>query len=800
MNTMQKAPDLLRNKQDKSLNVLDLIKYYLANWKWFILSILIFGGYYFYDYSKTPFLYSRSQTVMIKTSSNTISPSRITRPNNFYNAVNVNSEILQLRSKELMRNTIQHLNANINYTIKSRLREIELYNTSPYIVTFINSNPNSAGSFRIAKKNDQTVILSTFNGLDNEKSIEVKLNSEVKTPVGSLYISANPDLKYRKFTEPYLTVTKIPLEQSVGEFLGKLRISQMEDVEILQLTLDDSSPVRAGDMITKIIQVYNQMTIENKNAIARNTSEFIKERIALIETELSNVETDLEQMKTQNQGLDVKAAGEQYWSESRTYEASSKEIETQMKLVEIMRNRLSDPSRVNDLIPSNTGLVDNNIESIISEYNVVLLKRNRLLADNNSGNPIVQDLDNALVAMRENIQRAIENVITGFTIKIRNLKQDEGTAISKARRIPAKQRIMLSVERQQKVKEELYIFLLNRREENEINQAMTDDNLRIIDSAAGSDFPIYPNKIKKLAIGVGIGVLVPAVLLTIMLLLNTKVRSRKDIENELSVPFLGEIPHSADLRSAESDVVVKEQGTDEVTEAFRIFRTNIGFMAAGLKDKKVITFTSFNVGAGKTFSVINLGVSMTFLNKKIVVVDLDLRKGTLSNKSREPMPIGVTHYLSDPSVALNDIIYPNGIDGRLDIIPIGVIAPNPVELLLGNRLDQLFTELKERYDHILVDNVPLGIVADASIANRISDTTLFVIRAGKMDKRQLADVQDLYDSKNLTNMAVLLNGVKFNSTIYGYGGNSYGYGGYGYGYGYGYGNTKKRNFFSRLFK
>ena len=784
-------------KQDQSLLVLDILRYLISNWKWFLLSVLLFGGYYYYQYSKTPFLYKKDQTIMVKTASNTMSASRITRPNNFYNFVNVNSEILQLRSQELMRNTINLLNADVSYQRKDGLRMVELYKTSPFIVRFSNVSPNAGFSFNLKYKGNNQVELSNFSKGDPEQTVVVKLNSEAKTPIGNLFISPNSDKQYRVNLSENILITKSPIESMVGYFLGNLKIVQMEDVEILQMTMEDTSPLRAEDMVTKLIEVYNQMTIEDKKTVANNTADFINDRLVIIEKELSSVESSLEGMKTQNQGLDVKTAGEQYWTESRTYQSSSKEIETQMKLVEIMRQRLNDPSRADDLIPSNTGLVDGSIEDIISEYNGLLLKRNRLMSGNSSENPIVQDMNNALTQVRQNIARAIDNVISGYRIRMNNMREEENAAIGKARSLPSKQRIMLSAERQQKVIEELYIFLLNKREENAINRAMTDDNIRVIDSASGSDMPFYPSKFKKVALGVAIGIAVPAAILLLMLLLNTKIRNRKDIEDAINVPFVGEIPFSTEMKSAKSEIVIKEQGVDEVTEAFRIFRTNLSFMSSGDKKQKVITFTSFNVGAGKTFSVINLGVSMTFLKKKVVLVDLDLRKGTLSNITKFPMPIGITHYLSDAAVTVDEIIYKDRVDAEIDIIPIGVIAPNPVELLLSERLDHLIAELKERYDYIIVDNVPLGIVADADIVNRITDVTVFVVRAGKMDRRQLPDIQKIYDAGALTNMSILLNGVKFGKTPYGsYG---YGYGGYGYGYGYGYGQNKKKGFFARLF-
>ncbi|MBB6130783.1 GumC family protein [Mucilaginibacter lappiensis] len=776
--------------EDKSVHLMDLLKYLLFHWKWFVLSIMLFGGYFYFQYSKTPFVYSRSETVMIKTSTNTISVSRITRPNNFYNTVNVNSEILQLRSKELMRNTVRLIHADMSYVTRDGLRKNELYTNSPFKVEPINSNSKAGFTFTIISKNNKQVELSGFSVGNPAKTMMVNLNEQVNTPVGTLLISPTPNYRREMLGKP-IVVTKNPLEAMVGYFLGNLTITQMEDAAILQISMEDSSPSRAGDLIMKLIEVYNGMTINDKNRIGVSTAEFIKKRLSIIEQDLGSVESNLESMKVANQGLDIKSASDAYWTDSRQYQSSGKDLETQLSLIEIMRQRLIDKDK--ELIPSNTGMVDNSIESQITEYNSLLLKRNRLLEGNNSANPVVKDLNVVLAAMHQNIMRAVDNEITGLKVKIRNIGQEKQQAINKAQGLPAKQRMMLSEERQQKVKEDLYILLLNKREENELNLAMTDDNIRIIDPASGTDFPIYPNKFRKMMVGIGIGLALPTVTLLLVLLLNTGVHSRKDLEDQLSAPFLGEIPFSSDIRKSQTGIVVHEQGIDEVTEAFRIIRTNLDFMTPGEKKQQVLTFTSFNVGAGKTFSVINLGMSLKFLNKRVVLLDLDLRKGTLSNRTKVPMPVGISHFLSDTNVSIDQIIYKDRIAEHIDIVPIGVIATNPVELLLSERLDILVNTLKERYDYIVVDGVPFGIVADSSIVNRISDTTIFVIRAGKLDRRQLPGLEKIYRKNTFTNLSLVLNGVRLNQGRYGYAN------GYGYAKGYGYGYAiKKLSLFSRL--
>lgn len=463
-------------------------------------------------------------------------------------------------------------------------------------------------------------------------------------------------------------------------------------------------------------------------------------------------------------------------------------IETDIRLVEMMRSYLTNRGKQGNLIPNNTGLVDPGVESQITEYNKTLLKRNRLAEGGNTLNPVVLDLDDVLSAMRTNISRAIDNALRGLNIKLNNTKQEESVAQGKMLQMPQKERTMVSVERQRRVKEDLYMFLLNKREENALNEAVTEANLRIVDPPVPMSAPIYPSRTKKVLTGVVIGTVIPAIVLLSMLMLSTGVRGRQDLENVLTVPFLGEIPLARGRRQGNSDVLVSQSGRDPLTEAFRILRTNINFMTKDGVPPKVLTFTSFSAGVGKTFSVLNLATTLSYLEKKVVVIDLDLRKGTLSSRVNLLHGKGTSHYLSSPAVSIDEILHKSDVTEGVDFVPIGAIAPNPVELLLGKRLDELINELKGRYDYVIIDGVPAGIVADASIIDRVADLTLFIIRIGKMDRRQLPEIEKIYQEKKLSNLAIVLNGMKLNGYGYGYG---YGYGSYGYGYG----EEKKKSVF-----
>lgn len=770
-------------QKENTINVLDIFKYLLFHWKWFALSILIFGGYFYYQYSKSPFIYNRSEVVMIKTPSNTPTTARITRSFGG-GGVSVKDEILQLKSKELMRQVIDKVGADKSYKIHSGLRDNELYKKSPVQVKVEGKTHADSYGFTVTPVDTRYVLLKKWNETSDEE-LKIELNRWVVTPVGKVFIT--PTKFYSKdYYGKDIQVTKLPREAVMGYFIANLKIKQMdEDTSLLQVSMDDVSSDRADDMLTTLINVYNEVYLQDKNKIAINTADFIKERLAIIEGELGAVESNIENLKIANQGMDVATSGNMYLSESNQYKTEGTKIETDIRLAEMMH--LTNKNKRNALIPNNTGLVDTGVESQIAEYNTALLKRNRLAEGGNSANPVVLDMDESLNAMRNNISRAVDNALKGLNIKLNNARQEGRTAQAKVLQMPQKERTMLSIERQHKVKEELYLFLLNKREENALNEAITEANLRIVDPPVGDAYPIYPNRLKKLFTGVAIGTVLPMIVLLSLLLLNTAVRGRQDLENVLSVPFLGEIPLARNRRQGNGDVLVSQSGRDPLTEAFRILRTNINFMTKDEHPPKVITFTSFSAGVGKTFSVLNLAATLSYLDKKVVVLDLDLRKGTLSSRTGLLHGKGTSHYLSNPSIKISEILHKSEVAEGVDFIPIGAIAPNPVELLLGKRLDELITELKGMYDYVIIDGVPTGVVADASIIDRVADLTLFIIRIGKMDRRQLPEIEKLYQEKKLSNLAIVLNGLKLN----GYG---YGYGGYGYG-SYGYGEEKKKSVF-----
>ena len=770
--------------KEQGLNIVDMLFFFLSKWKWFLLSVLLFGGLAWLQYARSPMVYFRQATVIIKDpSSKPYTAGGLNRYDNSVNKVNVANELLQFRSKKLMREVVKRVHADISYQIQDGLRRNELFTRSPIAVRFIDATPERSVSLTIIPKNEKEVLLSQLTGDDKVRT--VLMNDTVA--VGDLHLVVTPTHFYKEaWLGKSIEVQKRPLDAVTAYYQAALGIRQEEsEASILTLSLKDHSPVRAEDVLNMLITVYNEEAIRDKNQVAVNTAEFINERLIIIGQELGDVETDLESFKRDNKMVDIATSANMFISESQKYNSDALELETQLQLAQYIKDYLTDVRKETDLIPANTGISDMNIESQISQYNAIKLKRDKLINESSDSNPVVEELNNALHAMKQSIIRTVDNMIVGINMKRNDAQSREKLAQSRVASIPTKERQMLSIERQQKIKESLYMFLLNRREENALSQAMVDNNARVIDSADGSDAPISPKRNRILLLGVLLGLAVPGVAFLLILFLDTRVHSRKDMEGCISIPFLGEIPEDKEqtkrkMVQEKLPMTVSERDDDVVSEAFRILRTNMDFMSRKDHPTQVITFTSLNEGAGKTFISRNLAMSLVRAKKRVILLDLDIRKGTLSRLFKLKKT-GMTNFLADNSIRVDDVIQRGE---QFDIIASGTVAPNPAELLMDERLDELVNELRSRYDYIIADSVPVGIIADATITNRIADLTVFVARAGKLDRRQLPDIEQLYQEKKLKNMAIVLNGADFR--------HRYGYRYYGYYGNYNYGANKKK--------
>jgi capsular exopolysaccharide synthesis family protein len=783
---MEKGQDVSYRIDDgeEGLSFHDILQIVRVNWYWFALSVFVCCLAAFIYLQWAPKIYTRTATVLIKDDSKggaASEASAFSELDMFNVKRNVDNELLVFQSKQLMHTVARRLRLDVSYTVRRGLRRVELYTHSPVTVQFSDVEDTQAFSLKVTPLSEKEVHLSGYSasyGTEIELDETVALNDTVLTGIGKLIVA--PTLYYGPdYYHTPVRVVKSDMEQVSDHYSKKLAVGLAnKTATIINLTLQDESIPRAEAVLNTLITVYNEDAINDKNKIMVNTSEFINDRLIIIEQELGNVDTDIETYK-RSQGLtDIRSETGMYLSETSHYGKEELDLQNQRILVSYVRDYLLDPSKNADLIPANTGIPDSNIEGLISEYNTALLKRDRLINNSSDRNPVVMDLNNSLVAMKQTIVRAVDNLLVGLNVKIRNVQAREEQTIQRISAVPTQQKEVLTIERQQKIKEELYLYLLNKREENALSQAMTESSARIIDPATGSKNPVAPRKSVIMLAAFILGFVIPSGGFWLIYTMNTTVRNRKDIEDALSIPYLGDVPLRG--RKNKKEIVVRADGRDSITEAFHIIRTNMDFMQAYVKNMKVIMLTSFNPGSGKTFTSSNLALSLAFAGKKTLLMDFDIRKSTLSSQICNTELPGVTDYLLGKLNNVAHLIQKSELSDHLDIIPTGPLPPNPTQMLAGERLDDMIRQLKGLYNYVIIDSAPYSLVADTSIINRVADLTVFVIRAGLMDKRMLPEVEKLYKQNKLKNMSVILNAVDYKRSGYGYG--YYGYGAYGYGY------------------
>lgn len=640
---------------------------------------------------------------------------------------------------------------------------------------------------------DSTVTLSEMTLM--EKGEEVELDDEkitgrlldtLTTPLGKLIIS--PAAAFVPGEEYNLVVSRSSLYGAVMSYTKRLSVMLADKkATAINLAFQDNSIARADDVLDMLITIYNENWVKDKNQIAVSTSLFINERLRVIERELGSVDKNISKYRSENLLVDEKAASTLYLNESSKLSAEMLDVNNQLYMTQYIKQYLVDAKNRNQLLPANSVIENGNVGQQITEYNSKMLQRNNLVANSSEQNPLVIDMDQALVAMRQSIISSLDNQVVILNEQLRSLQKTADQNTSRIAASPTQAKYLLSVERQQKVKEALYLFLLQKREENELSQAFTAYNTRIITPPHGSRIPVEPKRNIVLLAALMLGLAIPVGIIYLLEMVNTKVRGRKDLEGT-PIPFVGEIPQVGESkrklpfqkvsRKDEQPVVVVKQGSRSiVNEAFRVMRTNLEFMRQKDKKCEVIIITSFNPGSGKSFLITNLSISLALKGKRILGIDGDLRRGSASAYIGSPK-IGLSDYLSGRVNKLEEIIYPFPEQKTLDVIPMGTMPPNPTELLFSERLGQLIETCKERYDYIFIDCPPIELVADTQILSQYADRSLFVVRAGLLERSMLPELKKLYNEKKYPNMALILNGTVSVGGRYGY----------KYGYHYGYGN------------
>lgn len=796
MATIQNKPSA-HNSQD-FMRIQDLFYLCLNKWYWFIASLGICLGVAVYYLLTTPPVYVRTASILIKDDSKgggSTGMEAFADLGTFTVATNVNNEMATLRSPDVMREVVSRLHLDVDYHVEGRYHKQTIYgNELPVRVSFVDLPADESAAFLLRLSGDGAVRLSSFvhNGeeMDVKSDVTGTLSDSIASPLGTIVIA--PSSVYTADTEMAIHVSRTPLAAVASGCVSRLAVSRADaSTNIISLSYQDVSPQRAEDLLNMLITVYNENWLKDKNQLAVSTSMFINERLGVIENELGHVDDDISTYKSEHLLPDVQAAASMYMARANAAETSVKELKDQVYMARYVKSYLTNEENMFKLLPTNSGMESTNISAQISEYNNQLQERNNLVAHSSTKNPLVVEMDASLTDLRKALISSIDNQLVALNAQIKSHQAIGGQATSQIASNPKQSKYLLSVERQQKVKESLYIYLLQKREENELSQAFTAYNTRVITRPGGSMAPIAPVKKSILLVAFAVGMLLPIVIIFLHETMNTKLRGRKDLEG-MTIPFIGEIPLAFSrkrkwytLRKEETGgkIVVKEKSRNIINEAFRVVRTNLEFMMGKERESNVIMLTSANPGSGKTFITFNLATSFAVKGKRVLVIDLDLRKGSLSRYVGSPAT-GIADYLAEQINCIDDIICTPSEHLKLDVIPVGTIPPNPTELLFSERLEKVIGDFRKEYDYIFIDCPPVEIVADAAIINKLADMTLFILRAGLLERNMLPEIEQFYTDKKYKNMSILLNGTD--------GGGRYGYKyGYKYGYHYGYAGYAK---------
>ncbi len=787
------------NTNAGSIPIIDIVYRTLHYWPWLVLSVVLCVGAGVIYLLRTPNVYTTTASILIKEDSRGRSAAAAEGFSDFglfRNKTNIQNEITTLKSADLMADVVRRLNLDMNYYMPGKFHDVVAYGSDlPVSVDLPDFPENGSASFRLeVKANGKVEINDLKSGSEKfDKTYTGMMTDTIMTGIGPMVVV--PTAYYKENSKVDLKVIKSPLTATAGAYRSRLIVVRNDDDgTVINLTITDQSTQRAEEILNMLIGVYNEYWIRDKNQIAVSTSNFINDRLGVIESELGHVDSDISSYKSEHLIPDVNAASSMYMNQNQQISKEILELTNQLQLTRYIKSYLGAAAESDKVLPINSGVENVNIQSQISEYNSLVLQRNSLLSKSSDKNPLVIQLNDQMAQLRQAMLASVDNSIISLTTQIKSLQGSQASTTSKIASNPTQAKYLLSVERQQKVKESLYLFLLQKREDNELSQAFTAYNTRVVNTPS-SFGPTSPNSRKILAISFLIGLAIPFVIIYLKETSNTKVRGRKDVAS-LVVPFLGEIPQykSSDSKNSQGDskrsMVVKAGKRDIINEAFRVLRTNVEFMCGASNDTSVIAMTSFNPGSGKSFVSINLGMALALKEKKVLVIDGDLRHGSTSAYVGSPSK-GLSNYLSGSENDINSLIVKANECETLEVLPIGAIPPNPTELLESSRFAPMIENLKQKYDYIIIDCPPIEVVADAQIIDKLADRTFFLIRAGLLERSMLPELDRLYEEKKYRNMAFILNGTRNDQGRYGYS-HSYRYGyGYGYGYGYNYGNDKK---------
>lgn len=770
------------NRGEEEVNSpIDFLWKYIRYWKWMVLGVgvalLAAVGYLYYA---TP-VYKVTSSVILKdvqSAQKTPTIGAIDELALLGAVNNVEDEAFVMKSKAVVQAVVDRLNLHTSYIVAGRVKDTDLYTKSPVVVAM------ERGELDKLKENiemEMQMVSATAvrvkgitPGLPADTVFEA-LPALLHTPYGNIGFTRREGVPadYRK-----LLVSIRRPEAVIRACRSNLDIQQANrQSSVLNLAFNTSYPTKGRDFLNTLIEEYNNQAIEDKNMEALNTQRFINERIAIIDRELSEAELSVEEYK-RSQGLtDLQADLARTMQMSSQYEQQLVEVESQLSIVKSLRDYVNDPANAEQSIPVNIGIEDPTLSATISEYNRLLLQRQRLAQSVTPDNPVMRKLEDEIAGLRAAINSSINSVLEGLATRRKDLMNQANLYSGRIGSMPTQEREFLDLSREQQIKANLFLMLLQKREENALALAAVANKAKVLDEAT-VEGKVAPRTPLILMAALLLGLLLPGVIIYLVSLFQYRIESRGDVEKISKVPLLAEIPR---YEEENENIAISKGDRSSIAEAFRMLRTSLMLALGG--DKKVVVFTSAVSGEGKTFVAINTALSFALLNKKVLIVELDLRIPRVRQYLHVEAKDGITYYLSGLETDIDKLVVPSGMHECLDVLPTGPIPPNPAELLSHDTLDKAIEHLREKYDYIMIDTPPVSQVADTLIVNRVSDATVYVCRAGYSSKNSLRFANDLMEQGKLKNMLLVVNDVKEFRRGYGYR--------YGYRYGYHHRNDKR---------
>jgi len=771
--------------------IINLVELYLSKWKLIVACLLVALAIAFIKIRYSTNLYQANATIKLKEDENSRSLSEISSLQNGgigSTLPNVVDEIEVIKSRSIITEVVKELKLSMRFYVTGKVKKEEVYSNPPLNINFFMEDSileNIRTSLYIKVLSPQKFELSKVNTNDlfefnDGNSTTHSFGDKVKMSFGEFVVTPNMGA-YGSSPGSHVEINLRPVHSVVESYLSNIKISTSEKSNVLKLSLNESIKEKARLILNKVIEKYNEDVIKDKEKVVQITSDFITNRLNVVSNELEQVDFTAETLQKNNRLTALGSQSNIFLESERETGARINQTNNQLQLAEYMKDHLKDNNSNSDLLPADIGITDSNVAQITKSHNDLVLSRDRILKNSSEKNPTVINLNNQINALKRNLSQNIDNIITTNEITLDNLNRENSRIRGQIYSAPTKERQFRDIKRQQDIKESLYLYLLQKREETAITLGMSSANAKVIDLAYTQDTPVAPKKKVIYLAAILIGLFVPVSLIYAIDLMDNKVHTKEDVQRLIKAPFIGDIPKGEGKLK-----VVNKVDYSPKAEAFRIIRTNIDFMLQKNDEPcKTIFVTSTTAQEGKSHTVTNLASSFSFSEKKVLLIETDIRVPRVNDYLNIKAKKGLTDFISDKKLGLKDIIVSAPDNPFLDVIPSGTIPPNPAELLMSDRVNYLFENVQKDYDYILVDTAAVGLVTDTLLISEHADIFIYVVSANNIDKRQLHIAQTMYEEKRLPNMVTLLNGsVKKR----------------GYGYGYGNNPQRKKKWYSKLLK